>query len=223
MPETAAPASYPRTPRTKVRVRKRAAYDRATVHRILDAGWVAHVAFVHDGAPVVIPIFYVRDGESVLIHGSRKTRMFKTLARGVPLALCVTHLDGLVLARSWFHHSMNYRSVAVHGSAQEVMEEPARLAALRLFMERTVPGRSDATRAPTAQEMKATMVLRIPLEECVAKVRTGGPNDDAADLDLPVWAGVVPLALTAAPPRACTLLDADLPVPEEVSALADGG
>ena len=220
MPETDTPTSYARTPRTKVRVHQRAAYDRDTVHAILDAGWIAHVAFVHEGAPVVIPTFHVRDGESVLIHGSRKTRMFATLAQGAPLALCVTHLDGLVLARSWFHHSMNYRSVVVHGAASEVRGAEARLEALRLFMERVAPGRAEGSRPPNAQEMKATMVLRIPLDESVAKLRAGGPKDDEADLALPFWAGVVPLAQVASPPVACPLLPADVPVPAPIAGLA---
>jgi len=212
--------TYKRTDRTKVRVHQRADYSRDTVHGILDEGYVAHVAFVHDDAPVVIPIFYVRDGEGLLIHGSRKTRMFTTLAQGVPLCATVTHLDGLVLARSWFHHSMNYRSVVVHGVAEQVTGEDARMEALRLVMERIAPGRSETSRPPHAQEMKATMVLRIPLEEAVAKVRTGGPNDDEDDLDLPYWAGCVPIEMVHRPPLTSRSMQVDAPVPEAVSALA---
>ncbi len=212
--------SYTRTKRTKVRVQKRADYSRETVHAILDEGYIAHVAFVHDGAPVVIPIFYVRDGDSVLIHGSRKTRMFKTLAEGTPLCVSVTLLDGLVLARSWFHHSMNYRSVTVHGEAQEVTGDDARTAALALFMERIAPGRSEASRWPNKQEMKATMVLRIPLSEAVAKVRTGGPKDEDEDLDLPYWAGVVPIETRHLAPITLRSMQVEVDVPGPVRALA---
>jgi len=211
---------YRRTRQTKVRNDKRADYARDTVHAILDEGYVAHVAFAADGRPVTIPIFYVRDGESLLIHGSRKTRMFTSLASGMPLCATVTHLDGLVLARSWFHHSMNYRSVMVHGAAEEVTGEAARLDAMALFMERIAPGRSDGSRPPNPQEMKATMVLRIPLEDAVAKVRTGGPNDDAEDMALPYWAGCVPLETRHLTPLTSRSMQVDVAVPGAVAGLA---
>ena len=173
-------------------VAQRAAYDRETAHRILDAGYVAHVAFTVEAGPVVIPMAYVRMGESVLLHGSRKSRIMRTLAAGAPLCLTVTLLDGLVLARSAFHHSMNYRSVIVHGRAEPVppQEKPE---ALDRFVERIAAGRSKEARPPNKQELKATEVLRVPLIEVVAKVRQGGPNDDPEDMALPVWAGVVPV------------------------------
>ncbi len=215
--------TYQKTSRTKVRIHQRADYARATVHSILDAGYVVHLAFVHDGAPVVIPTFYVRDGESLLIHGSRKTRMFMALAQGMPLCASVTHLDGLVLARSWFHHSMNYRSVSVHGQAVEVTGDAERLQALRLVMERIAPGRADGSRPPNAQEMKATMVLRIPLDEAVAKVRTGGPNDDEADLDLPYWAGCVPIETRHMAPITSRTMRQKVAVPDAIAALASTG
>lgn len=173
-------------------VPQRAQYDRETVHGILDAGFVAHVAFVAEAEPVVIPMVYVRDGESVLLHGSRKSRLMRVLAAGAPLCLAVTHIDGLVLARSAFHHSMNFRSVVVHGVAAPVA--PAeKAAALALFVERLAAGRSREARAPNAQELKATEVLRLPLVEVAAKVRTGGPVDDAEDMNWPIWAGVIPV------------------------------
>ncbi|MBO6634547.1 pyridoxamine 5'-phosphate oxidase family protein [Parvibaculum sp.] len=180
-------------------VPKRASYDRETVHAILDAGYVAHVAFVADGAPVALPLFYVRDGESVIFHGSRKARFMRFLGEGAPVCFTVTHMDGLVLARSAFHHSMNYRSVMVHGTPERVAEaEKAR--ALSLFTARARQGRPQETRPANAQETKATQILRLPLVEVAAKVRTGGPLDDPEDMDLPVWAGVVPMAMTFGEP-----------------------
>ncbi len=178
----------------------RAHYDRETVHAILDEGLVAHVAFLGDAGPVSLPMFYVRDGERVLVHASRKSRFMRKLCEGAPLCLTVTHIDGLVMARSAFHHSMNYRSVMVHGQGV-VLPAAEKLAALDLFVERVEQGRSATTRKPNAQELKATDVLAIPLEQVVAKVRTGGPIDDAEDLALPVWAGVIPLTLVAGAPE----------------------
>ena len=180
---------------------QRAHYDQETVHAILDAGYVAHVAFVSEMGPVSLPMFYVRDGERVLVHASRKSRFMRTLAEGAPLCLTVTLVDGLVMARSAFHHSMNFRSVMVHGQGR-VLPLEQKPAALDLFVERVEKGRSAHVRAPNIQEMKATDVLAIPLEQVVAKVRTGGPNDDAEDMSLPVWAGVVPLILHEGEPIA---------------------
>ena len=175
-------------------------YDRTVVHGILDEGWVAHVGFAHDGAQVVVPMYYVRDGERVLLHGSRKSRLFKLLAGGAPLALCVTLLDGLVLARSGFHHSMNYRSVVVHGVAQE-LKGGDRPRALDLFVERMAKGRAAQVRPMNRQEDKATMVLAVPIETVAAKIRSGPPKDDEEDLGWPLWAGVVPVALQYGAPE----------------------
>ncbi|HEX7777051.1 MAG TPA: pyridoxamine 5'-phosphate oxidase family protein [Parvibaculum sp.] len=177
----------------------RAHYDRATAHGILDAGFVAHVAFMSETGPVAMPMFHVRDGESVLLHGSRTSRFMRVLSAGAPMCLTVTLIDGLVLAKSAFHHSMNYRSVMVHGQAALVPADE-KLAALALFVERAQAGRSREARAPNAQELKATDVLRLPLVEVVAKVRTGGPLDDAEDMALPVWTGVIPLELKPGAP-----------------------
>ncbi|WP_421861570.1 pyridoxamine 5'-phosphate oxidase family protein [Parvibaculum sp.] len=178
---------------------KRAAYDRETVHAILDAGYAAHVAFVTEAGPVALPMFYVRDGESVLVHGSRKSRFMRLLGAGLPVCLTVTHVDGLVLARSAFHHSMNYRSVMAHG-VPEIVPEEEKARALDLFTRRVREGRSLEARPANAQETKATAVLRLALAEVVAKVRTGGPLDDAEDMDLPVWAGVIPVQMTFGEP-----------------------
>lgn len=178
---------------------KRASYDRALVHSILDEGYVAHIAFVVDGLPVALPMFYVRDGESVLLHGSRKSRLVKHIVGGAPFCLTVTHLDGLVLARSAFHHSMNYRSVMVHGRAERVTgEEKTR--AMALITARVRQGRPSGERPANEQEAKATEMLRLPLVEVAAKVRTGGPLDDEADMALPVWAGVIPMQLVFGEP-----------------------
>jgi nitroimidazol reductase NimA-like FMN-containing flavoprotein (pyridoxamine 5'-phosphate oxidase superfamily) len=177
----------------------RAHYDQASVHAILDEGYVAHVAFMSEEGPVSLPMFYVRDGERVLVHASRKSRFMRVLAAGAPLCLTVTLLDGLVMARSAFHHSMNYRSVMVHGVGRvlPIQEKPA---VLDLFVERVAAGRAADVRAANIQELKATDVLAIPLEQVVAKIRTGGPLDDPEDMDWPVWAGVIPLTQVAGAP-----------------------
>ena len=187
-------------PSTRTRVRrvpKRAAYDRATVEAILDEALVCHLAFVHEGQPFAIPTLHARVGDVVYVHGSAASRMVRTLEGGVPACLTVTLLDGLVLARSAFHHSMNYRSAMVLGTLRPVDDAEEQMAALEAFTERLVPGRWDEVRPPNAKELKATHVLALSLEEASAKVREGGPVDDDEDLALPVWAGVVPLALQA--------------------------
>lgn len=184
---------YPTAAAHRVRqVAQRAHYDRETAHAILDAGYIAHVAFVAEAGPVSLPMFYARDGESVLVHGSRKSRFMRALGGGAPLCLTVTLLDGLVLARSAFHHSMNYRSVMVHGRGVPLPADE-KLAALALFTERVKAGRAAQARAPNAQELKATEILRIALVDVAAKARSGGPNDDAEDMNWPVWAGVIPI------------------------------
>src|SRR5277367_3457511 len=181
------------TARTKVqRLPDRGKYDRETVHAILDQGFVCHVGFVVEGQPFVIPTNYARVDETLYLHGSSASRMLKTLSGGVPVCVTVTHVDGLVLARSAFHHSVNYRSVVVLGVARLVSDPAEKMEALRIFTEHVMKGRWDDVRQPTEQELKATTVLALPLEEVSAKVRTGGPNDDEPDYDLPIWAGVLP-------------------------------
>jgi nitroimidazol reductase NimA-like FMN-containing flavoprotein (pyridoxamine 5'-phosphate oxidase superfamily) len=189
------------TERTRVRrLPQRAAYDRATVHGILDAGIVCHLGFVEGGRPVVIPTAYARVGDVVYVHGSSKSRTLCVLADGVEVCLTVALIDGLVLARSAFHHSINYRSVVVFGRARSLEDDVAKLAALEAFTERLHPGRWREVRPPSPPELKATKVLELPLEEAVAKCRSGGPLDDAEDYALPVWAGVLPLALVRGDP-----------------------
>ena len=186
--------TYIPTPRTKVRrLSKRAVYDKAQVHAILDEGFLCHVGFVQDGQPFVIPTLYARSDETVYMHGSGASRMLKTLAQGVDVCVTVTLVDGYVLARSAFHHSMNYRSVTALGRARLISDETEKLAALRVITDHIVPQRWDEVRGPNELEMKQTIVLALPLEEVSAKVRVGPPADDDEDYALPIWAGVVPI------------------------------
>jgi nitroimidazol reductase NimA-like FMN-containing flavoprotein (pyridoxamine 5'-phosphate oxidase superfamily) len=193
--------SFPQTERTTLkRLPKRGVYDRQLVYAILDEGFICHAGFVVDGKPVVIPTGYARVDDQLYIHGSQASRMLRTLKTGVDVCVTVTLIDGLVLARSAFHHSMNYRSVVVFGKATAIEEAEAKLAALRALSEHMIPGRWDEVRQPNVQELKATTVLSLPLEEVSAKVRTGPPLDDEEDYSLEVWAGVLPLKLVAGEP-----------------------
>ena len=190
-----------KSPRTKLRrLPKRGAHDRPTIDAILDEALISHVGFVHDGKPAVIPTLHARVGDEVLIHGSAASRMLRALASGIDACLTATLIDGLVLARSAFHHSINYRSVVLYGTARLVEEPDERERALEAFTERLVPGRWAEVRRPTRKELKATTVLRLPIEEGSAKVRSGPPIDDEPDYALDVWAGVVPLTLTRGVP-----------------------
>jgi nitroimidazol reductase NimA-like FMN-containing flavoprotein (pyridoxamine 5'-phosphate oxidase superfamily) len=172
---------------------KRAVYDKAQVHAILDEGFLCHVGFTQDSHPFVIPTLYARSGETLYMHGSGASRMLKTLAQGVDVCVTVTLVDAYVLARSAFHHSMNYRSVTVLGRARLVADETEKMEALRVITDHIVPGRWDEVRGPNDLEMKQTVVLALPLEEVAAKVRGGPPADDEEDYALPVWAGIVPI------------------------------
>ncbi len=203
------------TERTQVkRLPKRGKYERETVHQILDSGIVCHVGFNVDGQPYVIPTNYGRAGDTLYIHGSAASRMLRTLSEGIPVCITVTHLDGLVLARSAFHHSVNYRSVVILGIAKLVEDPAEKREALRIFTEQVMKGRWDDVRQPTEQELKGTTVLSVALEEVSAKVRTGGPVDDEADYALPVWAGVLPLETIAKAPIPDALRQADVAAPE---------
>ena len=191
----------PPSPRARVRrLPDRAAYDLETIHAILDEGLVCHVGFTSEAQPYVIPVNYGRDGDRLLLHGSTGSRTMQVLAGGAPACITVTLLDGLVLARSAFHHSMNFRSVVLFGRATPLDDPGAKVAALRVISEHLLPGRWDEVRPPNDRELAATMVLAIPIHEASAKIRTGPPLDDAEDLALPVWAGVLPLALTPEEP-----------------------
>lgn len=194
-------AAPPPSERTRVRrLPARADYSKPTVHAILDEGVVAHVGFVVGSVPYVIPMVFARVGERLYLHGSVASRMLRRLRGGVEVCVTVTLVDGLVLARSAFHHSMNYRSVVVLGTAREVTGTAERSAAFNAFIDRLVAGRSAEVRAPSSSELAQTLLLSVPLDEASAKVRTGPPVDDEEDYDLPVWAGVIPLELVAAAP-----------------------
>lgn len=177
------------------RLPKRGVYDRETIYSILDEGFVCHVGFAVDGNPFVIPTGYARIGDNLVIHGSSASRMLRNIADGVDVCVTVTLLDGLVLARSAFHHSMNYRSVVIFGKALVIEDADEKIKALEAFTEHVIPGRWNDVRWPNELELKATTVLSLPIEEASAKVRTGGPIDDEEDYDMDAWAGVLPLEL----------------------------
>ena len=196
MPETQNPTSRTRV----VREADRAVYDREAVYRILDEGFLCHAGFVVDGQPFVIPTSYGRKNASLYIHGSAASRMLRQIKEGVPVCITVTLLEGLVLARSIFNHSMNYRSVVILGKATLVDDPQEKLEALRLLSEHILPGRWEDSRQPNERELKATSVLRVPIEEFSAKVRQGPAIDDEEDYSFPTWAGVVPLQMVAGTP-----------------------
>jgi uncharacterized protein len=216
--------SSPRThgaPSRRTRIRRisdKARYDRATIDAILDDALVAHLGFLHEGQPFVIPTLHARVGDVVYVHGSAASRTLRALAGGIPVCLTVTLLDGLVLARSVFEHSVNYRSVVVLGTALPVNQPDEKLRALEAFSEQTVPGRWADARRPSTRELRATAILSLPLDEASAKVRQGPPDDgDTPDAQLDVWAGVVPLELRALAPVSDPSLREGIPVPPYLS------
>ena len=196
-----------------VREPHRAVYDRQAIYAILDEGFVCHVGFALDGQTYVIPTMYARVGDALYFHGSAASRMLRSLTAGLSVCVTVTLLDGLVLARSVFNHSMNYRSVVALGKAAPVEEPGEKLAALEAFTEKLLPGRWRDARRPNERELKATSILRLPLSEVSAKVRQGDVEDDAEDYALPVWAGVVPLRLVAGRPVPDARLEPAIPTP----------
>jgi nitroimidazol reductase NimA-like FMN-containing flavoprotein (pyridoxamine 5'-phosphate oxidase superfamily) len=199
---------FTQTRRTTLRrLPKRGSLERQTVYDILDEGFVCHVAFVSDGQPFVIPTAYGRAGDRLYLHGARASRMLKALGSGADVCVNVTLVDGLVLARSAFHHSINYRSVVVFGRARVVETDGEKMSALLAFTEHVVPGRWDEVREPNKQELDSTLVLSLALDEASAKVRTGLPIDDEEDYALPIWAGVLPLRVSAGEPVADPRLD----------------
>ena len=199
--------------RTQVeRLPERGHYDRETIYAILDQAFLCHVGFVVDGQPYVIPTGFGRCGEVLYIHGSSASRMLLNLAGGIPVCVTVTLLDGLVVARSLFHSSMNYRSVVILGTAKPVSDREEKLCALRAVSEQIFPGRWDDARQPNDQELKGTSVLAVPLAEASAKIRTGPPKDEKEDYALPIWAGLVPLRVAAGAP------EPDPALPPEVAA-----
>ena len=209
MPETFAPNERTRV----VREPHRGIYDRESIYKILDEGFVCHVGFTSDSQPFVIPTMYAREGDAIYFHGSAASRMLRGASTGIPVCVTVTLVDGLVLARSVFNHSMNYRSVVVLGKALLVDAPEEKVEALRAFTEKILPGRWDEARQPNEKELKATSILRLPLTEASAKMRMGPPEDDAEDYTLKVWAGVVPLLLAAGAPIRDERCDPAIPVP----------
>jgi nitroimidazol reductase NimA-like FMN-containing flavoprotein (pyridoxamine 5'-phosphate oxidase superfamily) len=206
------------TQRSKIRrLPKRGSQERELIYNILDEAMVAHVGFIVDNQPFVIPMAYGRKGDRIYIHGSSVSRLLKTLEQGVDVCFTVTLVDGLVIARSLFHHSMNYRSVVLFGKAQLVESEAEKMTALQAFSEQIIPKRWQEARLPTSQELKATNVLSFPIEEGSAKVRTGDPNDDVEDYSLPFWAGQLPLKLTPGIPIPDSKLSPEIALPENLT------
>jgi len=206
------------TSRTEVkRVAERGVYDRTSIESILDEGYLCHVGIVQDGSPVVIPMLYARDGDSILIHGSPASRILRAAkSDGLEICLTVTLIDGFVIARSAFHHSMNYRSVVVFGQAVPISDEAERRVALDKLVDTLVPGQVPYVRGTTDKEAKGTLVLRLSLDEASAKVRTGPPKDEPEDYDLPIWAGVIPVTETYGSPMTDPELGHDLTIPRHL-------
>jgi len=215
--------TFPKTDRTTLkRLPKRGSYEHETVYAILDEGFICHVGFVFEGKPVVIPTGYARANDKLYIHGSQASRMLRTLSEGIDLCVTVTLVDGLVLARSAFHHSINYRSVVVFGRASCVDDPVEKNAALLAFSEQVIRGRWDDVREPTENELKQTTVLCLPLTEASAKVRTGPPIDDEEDYAMPVWAGVLPLQIVPGEPIKDPRLPEGIEVPRYVKEYGRG-
>jgi nitroimidazol reductase NimA-like FMN-containing flavoprotein (pyridoxamine 5'-phosphate oxidase superfamily) len=211
-------------PRHRVqRTKARARYDRESIHAILDAGMIAHVGFSTNGQPFVIPMLYARDGDALLLHGSIASRLVNGLGAGIPACISVTLVDGLVLARSHFHHSVNYRSVVAFGIARIVSDADEKVAALARFVDTIIAGRTAESRPPDRNELAATNVLRFEIEDASAKVRDGGAKDDAADVALPHWAGVVPQRATYGAPIADDSVANGTELPRSVQQLLAGG
>lgn len=209
--------TLPTTDRSKVkRQPQRGLYDRALIHQILDEALVVHVGFVANGQPFVIPMGFGRDRDRLYIHGATASRMLQNLQEGIDVCVTATLLDGLVVARSLFHYSMNYRSVVLFGRATLIDDEAEKTHALKALSEHMVPGSWEQARKPRPQEVNATTVLVFPIKEGSAKIRTGDPKDDAADHALPIWAGQIPLKLTPGDPISDSQLAPDIPVPENL-------
>jgi uncharacterized protein len=217
----AAPAYLPTPRTTPTRMRERACYERQTVHRILDEALICHVGYLSAGGPAVLPTTHARIGETLFLHGSTGSGPMLSAASaptGIPVCVTATLIDGLVLARAAMHHSLNYRSVIVIGSARLVEDQASKLRALKALIDHVVPGRAADSRSPNPRELAATAVLALDLLEVSAKVRSGGPVDDREDAALPHWAGVVPLTLVAGPPEPAEDLDPAVPLPPYLAA-----
>lgn len=200
---------------TVKRVPKRGIYDQKEIHRLLDKQFLCHVGFVHHNAPVVIPTMYGRDQNTIYIHGARVSRLVTELEKGIPISISVAQVNGLVLARSAFHHSLNYESVVLFGTGTLVAEDK-KVHALKCISDHLIPFRWEEARLPSPKELKATKVIQIPIDEASAKVRTGGPSDDKADYTLSIWAGIIPLTHQYGQPIPDPLMDTPLTVPKSV-------
>ncbi len=212
-------STYPIDEKNKVkRIPKRGHYDEATVHEILDAGFLCHLGFTHHDQPFVIPTSYGREGNKIYLHGATTSRMMVNLEQGLPVCLTVTHLDGLVLARSAFHHSMNYRSAVCFGTAYKI-EGEEKLHALKVISDHILKDRWEESRQPLPKELKATTVLCLTIDQASAKIRTGPPGDDKPDYELPIWAGVVPCTQVWGKPEADPLLTDGIEMADSVKAL----
>lgn len=210
-------SQYPVDVRNKVkRVPDRGHYDKETVYKILDDAFVCHVSFTLDGQPFIIPTLYGREGNKLYLHGANSSRMIRHLEQGVPMSLAVTHIDGIVMARSAFHHSANYRSAVVYGTARK-LDDAQKEHALFIISEQVLKGRWNEVRLPNAKELKATAVLELEIEQASAKIRTGGPKDDAPDYDLDIWAGVLPMKVQYLEPRADDLLKPGIKRPQSLA------
>lgn len=195
------PHTFPVTSRNKIkRLPERGHYDRDTIYRIIDEALICHIAFIQDNQPFIIPTLHARDRDQLLLHGAATSRLLKHVAEGHPLSISMTLVDGLVLAKSAFHHSVNYRSVVIFGRGRILESDAERIRGLELFTERMIMGRWPAVRPPNVSELKATVVVSIPIDVASAKIRSGLPKDDEADLDLPIWSGVIPLRQVALAP-----------------------
>lgn len=211
-------AAFEPTPRTTLlRVPERASYDRDLIYSILDEGLVCHVGIVVENQPYVIPMNYARRGDELILHGSAASRLLKRLREGAPACVTVTLLDGLVLARSALHHSVNFRSVVVLGTAESIRDPEDKKDALRYLVEHVIPGRAKDARPPSDSEVAATAVLKIPIQEASAKTRSGPPSDAEADMHLPVWSGVIPLRVVATEPEADPTMAPEIDVPRYVT------
>jgi hypothetical protein len=211
-------SQYPVTEQTRVRrVPQRGHYEREIVHAILDAGLVCHIGFAQDGQPVVIPMNYARSDDTLILHGAPASRLLRWIQAGHPVCVTVTLLDGLVLARSAYHHSMNYRSAVVFGQGRLIESDAEKLDALRILSEHLLPGRWADVRKPTPQELSATAVVSVTIESASAKVRTGPPVDDESDYALPVWAGVIPIREQASAPEPDPRLGAGVRPPDAIA------
>jgi nitroimidazol reductase NimA-like FMN-containing flavoprotein (pyridoxamine 5'-phosphate oxidase superfamily) len=205
------------------RVPKRAAYDKETIYAIVDGALICHLGLVEAGRPIVIPTIHARDGDTILLHGASTSRLLNHVAAGHEICVTVTHLDGLVLARSVFHHSMNYRSAVLFGHGHLIADAAAKMAALERFTEKLLPGRWADARQPNATELKATHVVAVPIDTASAKVRVGPPVDDEDDYELDVWAGILPLRPVLGAPEADPRLKDGVPFPEYLQDFVDSG